>query len=205
LVNRKVFKFDLKEADADLQLRCLKTESSISVFGFYSGYRNQLPQKIQTDSRGLKNIVTIHGWYLQFGYLPRLMWPLILCEVAVMKVEKLERLFSSYFKKWLCLPPRPLSSIGLYGKGILELPISSLTEEYKCAKGRLEMMLTESVDLVVAQVVPILMTGWTPSETTKLAKAALNSNSLLRLHPPTSDLTLSYGQHHSSSSTSSST
>ena len=122
-----------------------------------------------------------------------------------MKVEKLERLFSSYFKKWLCLPPRPLSSIGLYGKGILELPISSLTEEYKCAKGRLEMMLTESVDLVVAQVVPILMTGWTPSETTKLAKAALNSNSLLRLHPPTSDLTLSYGQHHSSSSTSSST
>lgn len=68
---------------------------------------------------------------MQFGLLPCLMWPLTLHEVPISKVEKLERLVSSYAKKWLGLP-RCFSSIGLYGKGILDLLISSLTEEDKC-------------------------------------------------------------------------
>ncbi|TWW81790.1 hypothetical protein D4764_01G0016050 [Takifugu flavidus] len=32
----------------------------------------------------------------------------------------------------------------LYGKGVLELPITSLTEEYKCSKVRLQMTLKDS-------------------------------------------------------------
>ena len=79
-------------------------------------------------------------WCMQFGLLPRFMWPLTLYEVPPSKVEKLEKLISSYASKWLGLP-RCISSIGFYGKGVLELPISSLSEEYKCAKVRLEMML----------------------------------------------------------------
>lgn len=39
---------------------------------------------------------------------------------------------------------RALSNISLYGKGVLELPIKSLTEEYKCSKVRLQMTLTDS-------------------------------------------------------------
>src|SRR4029434_9154492 len=71
----------------------------------------------------------------------------------ISKVEKLERLVSSYARKWLGLP-RCLSRIWLYGKGVLELPISSLAEEYKCAKVRLEMMLLDSSDPFVAQAAP---------------------------------------------------
>ncbi len=102
------------------------------------------------------------------------MWPLILYEVPISKVEKLERLVSTYARKWPGLP-KCLSSTGLYGKGILELPISSLSEEYKCAKVRLEMMLTESKDPLVAQAAPTLATGkkWNPSEAIKQPKAAL--------------------------------
>ncbi|XP_060929417.1 uncharacterized protein LOC133003646 [Limanda limanda] len=97
------------------------------------------------------------------------------------KVEKLERLVSSYARKWLGLP-RCLSSIGLYGKGVVELPISSLAEEYKCAKVRLEMMLLDSSDPFVAQAAPILATGrkWTPLEATKQAKAALKHRDIRR-------------------------
>lgn len=119
-------------------------------------------------------------WCMQYGLLPRLLWPLTLYEVPLSKVEKLERLVSSYVRKWLGLP-RCLSSIGLYGKGMLHLPISSLVEEYKCAKFRLEMMLLDSNDPFVAQAVPILATGrkWTLLAATEQAKAALRHKDIV--------------------------
>ncbi len=40
--------------------------------------------------------------------------------------------------------PCCLTDISLYGKGVLELPITSLTEEYKCSKVRLQMTLKDS-------------------------------------------------------------
>lgn len=55
-------------------------------------------------------------WCLQFGLL---------------QVSKLERLISSFTKKWLGLP-RCFRSIGLYGTGILEFPVSSLEDEFMC-------------------------------------------------------------------------
>ena len=67
------------------------------------------------------------------------MWPLTIYEVPISRIDKLERLVSSFARKWLGFP-RCLSNIALYGKGILELPLSSLTEEYKSTKVKLEMM-----------------------------------------------------------------
>ena len=64
---------------------------------------------------------------------------------SLSKTEKLERLVNSYVRKWLGLPMCP-SSIGLYGKGMVQLPISSLAEEYKCAKVRLTLTHSEEVD-----------------------------------------------------------
>ncbi len=117
---------------------------------------------------------------MQYGLLPRLLWPLTLYEVTLSKVEKLERMVNSYARKWLGLP-RCLSSIGLYGKGMLHLPISSLAEEYKCAKVRLEMMLLDSSDPLIAQAAPVLSTGrkWTPLVATKQAKAALRHRDIV--------------------------
>lgn len=77
-------------------------------------------------------------WCLQFGLLPCLMWPLTVYEVPITKVEKLERTTNSYSKKWLG-PQCFLSSIGFYERGALELPVSSLTEEFNCSKVRLDI------------------------------------------------------------------
>lgn len=83
-------------------------------------------------------------------------------------------MISSFARKWLGLP-RCLSNIGLYRKGILELPIFSLTEEYKCTIVRLEMTLKESCDPCVAPVALTLATRrkWTPSAATHHAKSVL--------------------------------
>jgi len=43
-------------------------------------------------------------------------------------VDKLEALISSYIRKWLGVPCC-LSRVGVYSKGILQLPISALAEE----------------------------------------------------------------------------
>ncbi|KAJ8403133.1 hypothetical protein AAFF_G00360490 [Aldrovandia affinis] len=119
-------------------------------------------------------------WCLQFGLLPRLMWPLTVYEIPMTKVEKLERTVSSYIKKWLGLP-RCLSNIGLYGHGALELPVSSLTEEYKCTKVRLNMTLTESQDGMIQAAAPRLATGrkWMPSEAVQQAKSALRHGDIV--------------------------
>ncbi len=83
-------------------------------------------------------------------------------------------------RKWLGLP-KCLSSIGLYGNGALSLPVSSLVEEYKCAKARLEMTLTESRDPFVRGAAPTLATGrkWKPSAAVAVAKAALRHRDIV--------------------------
>lgn len=82
-------------------------------------------------------------WCLQFGLFPCFIWPLTIYNIPLSKVDKLERLVSSFAKKWLGLP-RCITNTALYGKGVLELPVSSLTEEFKCSKVRLEITLVES-------------------------------------------------------------
>ncbi|XP_029942924.1 NLR family CARD domain-containing protein 3-like, partial [Salarias fasciatus] len=74
-----------------------------------------------------------------------------------------------------------LSSIGLYGRGMLELPISSLVEEYKRTKVRLEMTLQGTCDALVAQAAPILATGrkWTPPAVVEQAKAAIRHRDIM--------------------------
>jgi len=77
-------------------------------------------------------------------------------------------------RKWLGVP-RSLSRVGLYSIGILQLPVSALTEEFKCPKVRLEMTLVESCDKCVREAAPVLKTGrkWSAKKSVVEAKAAL--------------------------------
>ncbi len=102
------------------------------------------------------------------------MWPISMYEVTLSHANRLERLVNVQVRKWLGLP-RCLSSIGLYGNGALSLPISSLVEEYKCSKARLEMTLTESRDPFVRGAAPTLATGrrWRPGVAVAQAKSTL--------------------------------
>ena len=146
----------------------------------------QVEQIRQETIGGLKQInsTALPGklklWCFQFGLLPRLMWPLSIYEVTLSHVNRLERLVNAQVRKWLGLP-RCLTSIGLYGNGALSLPISSLQEEYKCAKTRLEMTLTESRDPFVRGAAPTLATGrkWKPSAAVAEAKTALRHREIV--------------------------
>ena len=144
--------------------------------------KEQVEQLRKEVASGLENInrTLLPGklklWCMQYGLRPHLLWPLTLYEVPLSKVEKLERLVSSYVRKWLGLQQH-----WALPKGMLHLPISSLAEEYKCAKVRLEMMLLDSSNSFVAQAAPILATGrkWTPLAATEQAKAALRHRDIV--------------------------
>ena len=79
-------------------------------------------------------------------------------EVAISEVEKFERLMNKAVRKWLGLPCC-LSTIALYGKGILEFAMTSLVENFKCAKTSLEMALSQFKDPVVKDTAPVVKTG----------------------------------------------
>jgi len=49
--------------------------------------------------------------------------------------------------------------VGLYSKGILQLPVSAFTEEFKCTNVRLAMTLVESCEKCVREAAPVLKTG----------------------------------------------
>ncbi|XP_052245600.1 uncharacterized protein LOC127854577 [Dreissena polymorpha] len=86
------------------------------------------------------------AWLFQHGLLPRLMWPLMLYELATSTVEGLERTISRHLRRWLGVPPS-FTNIGLYGRSNqLQLPLSSLVEEFKASKARLVVTLKESRD-----------------------------------------------------------
>ena len=68
-------------------------------------------------------------------------------EVTISEVEILERIMNKAGRKWLEVP-HCLITVALYGKGILELPMTSLME-FKCAKTSLEITLSQSKDPVV--------------------------------------------------------
>ena len=83
-------------------------------------------------------------WCLQFALYPRLSWPLMMYEVALSRVDLIQKRINVYIRKWLGLP-RMLNSPALYRrKGALQLPLTSITEVYKAGKIRTVMMLRES-------------------------------------------------------------
>ncbi|KAJ8414647.1 hypothetical protein AAFF_G00038490 [Aldrovandia affinis] len=148
--------------------------------------KEQVQQLRQDIVNGLDNInkTLLPGklklWCLQFGLLPRIMWPLTIYEVPITTVEKMERTVTSYVKKWLGVP-RCLTNISLYSKGVLELPLTSLTEEYKCSKVRLQMTLKDSRDQTISNAALPLLTGWkwTPSDAVQQATSALRHKDIV--------------------------
>ena len=114
-------------------------------------------------------------WCLQFGLYPRLLWPLMVYEIAESRVEMIEKKCRAYTRKWLGLP-KCLNNAALYGKGIpLELPITSIVEEYKAGKVRTVMMLRLSKDSTIRENPPEVKTGkrWSAEQEADRAEAEL--------------------------------
>ncbi|KPP57417.1 hypothetical protein Z043_124865 [Scleropages formosus] len=111
---------------------------------------------------------------LQFGSSPRIRWPLTTYEVSASEVERPERVTSKAIRRRLGVPHR-LSSVALYGKGVSELPPTSLAEELKRAKVGLELTSSSSREPAARSVPVSLKKGrWRdPREAVAHAQTAL--------------------------------
>jgi len=131
----------------DSPIKCLGKwfDVSLSDKANIGRIRTQLQEGLkQIDRSGLPG--KFKAWLFQNGLLPRLMWPRLLYEITTSAVESLERTISRHLRRWLGVPPS-FTSIGLYGRtNQLQLPLSSLVEEFKVAKTRLVMTLKQSQD-----------------------------------------------------------
>ena len=99
------------------------------------------------------------AWCYQHGLLPRLLWPLQMYEIAISRVEWIQQYSNKYLRKWLGIPPC-FSKVRLYtSSGNLQLPISSLVEEFKIGKVRLHMMMKDSADEIIRKAYPEIKSG----------------------------------------------
>lgn len=98
-------------------------------------------------------------WCLRFGLMPRIMWPLSMYEVAISHVEEMERTINGFIRRWLGVP-RCLSDTALYcSDSKLNLPLSSIVEEFMVTKVRCFISLRDSPDPVVRNILPNVKSG----------------------------------------------
>ena len=115
------------------------------------------------------------AWCYQHGLLPRLLWPLQMYEIAIFRVEWIQQYSNKYLCKRLGVPPCFLK-VGLYtNSGNLQLPISSLVEEFKIGKVRLHMMMKDSADEIIRKAYPETKSGtkWSAIKTAQEAECSL--------------------------------
>ena len=99
------------------------------------------------------------AWIYQHGILPRLLSLFLVYNVSMSTVEKIERISNSYLRRWLGVP-RSFSSVGLYSLGTkLQLPLKSITEEFKVTKVRQHLTLKNSRDEKVRSAKIKIRTG----------------------------------------------
>ena len=101
----------------------------------------------------------MRAWCYQHGLLPRLLWPLQMYEIAISRVEWIQQYSNKYLRKWLGVPPC-FSKVGLYTNSRnLQLPISSMVEEFKIGKVRLHIMMKDSADEIIRKAYPEIKSG----------------------------------------------
>ena len=89
-------------------------------------------------------------WVLQHTLIPKMRWPMMLYEIPVTTMEAVERKINSKLKAWLGIP-RSLCKEALYSTSTkLQLPFSSVTEEYKVSRAGVLLTIRDSKDPKVA-------------------------------------------------------
>ena len=113
-------------------------------------------------------------WILQHLLVPRLRWPLLIYEIPISMVTKLEQKISCCIRKWLRL--HKTTNIFLYSSSSpCPLPIKSLSSIMKSAKVSGQLLLQESADPYVSEAKVLLKSGnWSASEAVEEAKFQAN-------------------------------
>lgn len=141
---------------------------------------NQLVEWMQNiDTTGLPGKYKL--WIYQYGVLPRLLWPMLVYDMPLTAVEKMETLANKFIKQWLGIP-RSFSTVGLFStRSMLQLPLKSITDEFKVTKSRKVMMLEENKDLCVSQAGIEVQTGrkWKANEAVQEAQERLRHKDIV--------------------------
>ena len=120
-------------------------------------------------------------WMYQHGVLPRLTWPFTVYTIPITEVEKMEVTLNKHIKQWLGIP-RTFSSIGLYSTSSkLQLPLKSVTDEYKTTKARQTMTIRSNPDPFVREAGISLRSGrkWNVDKAVDEAQARLRQKDLI--------------------------
>ena len=102
-----------------------------------------------------------------------------MCEIALSRVEQIQKYSNKYLCKWLRIPPC-FSKVGLYtNSGNLQLPISSLVEEFKIRKVRLHIM-KDSTDEIIRKAYPEIKSGmkWSAIKAAQKVKCSLQTKDI---------------------------
>ena len=121
------------------------------------------------------------AWCYQHELLPHLLGPLQMYEIALSCVEWIQQYSNKYLRKLHGVPPC-FSKVGLYtNSGNLQLPISSLIEEFKIGKVRLHMMMKDSTDELIQKAYPEIKSGtkWSVVKATQEMECSLRTKDII--------------------------
>ena len=124
-------------------------------------------------------------WTLQHLLLPKVQWQLMLYEISVSWIEKLEMTVSKYIRKWMGVS-RSLTGVALYCKAVpCPLQVSRLSTLLKTTKTNAYLQLRHSRDVQVKAGAKEVKTGsaWKASEAVKRAEDRLWQEELVGLVP----------------------
>ena len=124
-------------------------------------------------------------WTLQHLLLPKVQWHLMLYEISLTWVEKLERKVSVHIRKWMGVS-RNLTGVALYSREVpCPFRISSLTSVYRATKTNAYLQLTQSNDRQVKLGATEVKTGraWSASKAVQASEDRLWQEELVGLVP----------------------
>ena len=122
-------------------------------------------------------------WILHHLFVPRLRWPLLIYEISISVVIKLEQKISSFLRKWLKIHPST-TNICLYSSSSpCPLPLKSLTSILKSAKVSGHLLLRDSTDPNITESTSHLKCGfWDVSEAVIDAESRLEFQKVIGYH-----------------------
>ena len=188
IVKGKVVETKFKISDENIPT---VSENPVKSLGrWYSSMtsdRNRGMQIQQQVIHGLEAIEksTLPGkfkvWCVQFGLFPRILWPLQVYDVALSRVERMQQKISACLRRWLGVP-HFLSTNALYSStSTLQLPLTSLVEEFKVGKARTYLLLRDSKDPVIKSLQPDVWSGrkWEAATAVEEAESQLRFSEIV--------------------------
>ena len=98
-------------------------------------------------------------WFLQHLRIPRIQWPILIYEVPISLVFKLEQKASVYIREWLKLHKSITSLLFYSSVSPCPLPVRSLTSVLKSSKISRHLLVKHWWDAWVSSCVPKLQAG----------------------------------------------